>query len=611
MIEPSVGLFEKVFTPLKKFTEYQLEKANFESLCREAYNKLSALAQVRTINEFDKSVSLYDFYVPPTVTSIENKNYKFTVQSLEDFASPKKVLISGIVGQGKSILMKKLALEESFKGDKFPIFIELRDLEERESLESYIHKNMTISLGIEGHKLLSYLLKEGKVTLFFDGFDEIKIEEMGRVVREFEKLEKKFSNLSFIVSSRPEETIEKSTIFSKYIINKLDLNGQINIIEKLTDQECIKENLIDNLKKSEKDIQGVLVTPLMVNFYYYLYKTEQIKGNNIILFYNQLFDLTLRKHDGTKLIYERKFVTGLKANELQSVFECICFISCSQKTFFFTEYDFIDIVNKAIKFNSLKCSTNDLIRDLTTGICFICREGQSYAYLHTSIPEFFGAKFIINNIGKKGLIDKLIQNFDDYINLIDYFKLIDERQFFLFFLKPILDNAIDFFKSKKVLDQIYLSTKEYEKNNYKKSFIKIMTVLDPEVHGFLGYNFREFIKPSMTEFIQKKFIGVKRIKYEFFWNSSSEFFDNKDAVVQSEHYFLHEKMDESSLTTEETTSRASLQYKIKKEEFKSITENYSQRAQPIEKALNYYNLKLDSWISKINEYENSAIDDLF
>lgn len=190
MIEPSVGLFEKVFTPLKKFTEYQLEKANFESLCREAYNKLSALAQVRTINEFDKSVSLYDFYVPPTVTSIENKNYKFTVQSLEDFASPKKVLISGIVGQGKSILMKKLALEESFKGDKFPIFIELRDLEERESLESYIHKNMTISLGIEGHKLLSYLLKEGKVTLFFDGFDEIKIEEMGRVVREFEKLEK-------------------------------------------------------------------------------------------------------------------------------------------------------------------------------------------------------------------------------------------------------------------------------------------------------------------------------------------------------------------------------------------------------------------------------------
>ncbi|MEI2491717.1 hypothetical protein VVF85_19270, partial [Acinetobacter baumannii] len=133
----------------------------------------------------------------------------------------------------------------------------------------------------------------------------------------------------------------------------------IKIIEKLTDENLIKVNLINNLKKSNEDIHGVLVTPLMVNFYFYLYKTEQITGNNITLFYNQLFDLTLRKHDGTKLIYSRDYVTGLQPEELQAVFECICFLSCKQKTFFFSEYNFREIVEKAIKFKRMKCSIND------------------------------------------------------------------------------------------------------------------------------------------------------------------------------------------------------------------------------------------------------------
>ncbi len=70
---------------------------------------------------------------------------------------------------------------------------------------------------------------------------------MGRVVKEFEKLANKFSKLNFIVSSRPEENIEKSTIFSKFLTNKLDLDGQINIIEKLTNEDFLKENLINNL----------------------------------------------------------------------------------------------------------------------------------------------------------------------------------------------------------------------------------------------------------------------------------------------------------------------------------------------------------------------------
>ncbi|QCO20102.1 NACHT domain-containing protein [Acinetobacter cumulans] len=609
LAEPAINIFEKIFNPLKQFAEYQLDKVNFQSLSLEAHNKLADLAQVRTINEFDKSVSLYDFYVPPQVTDLESNNV-FMVDELSDFASPKKVLISGIVGQGKSILMRNLAIQESFKGEKFPIFIELRDLQENENLEKFVHNNISYIIGLDNHKLYNYLLNNGKVILFFDGFDEVKTNEMGRIVKEFERLEKKFPKLDFIVSSRPEETIDKSTIFSKFMINKLTLEGQVKIIEKLTNEDFLKINLITNLKKSNKDIQGVLVTPLMVNFYFYLYKTEQITGTDITLFYNQLFDLTLRKHDGTKLIYNRDYVTGLKPNELQSVFECICFLSCKQKTFFFSEYNFRETVEKAIKFEKLKCSVNDLIRDLTTGICFICREGQTYAFLHTSIPEFFGAKFIVRNINLSGLMDEVINNYQDYINLVDYMEVIDEKLFLLNFLKPLLDDNIDYFKSKKVLDNIYISSKFYDKNKRSGNVVRVLTLFDTNIHTYIAFDFKEFIKPSMREDIKKRFKRGKKTNYQFFWTPRRKSSGNIDEIEQSENYFLHERLDNIPETTTATTRKEILN-RIKNEEFKAITENYSQRSESIEKALKIYILRLEEWSNKIMKFQDINIDDLF
>jgi|GEM_PF-3382753 len=606
---PALTLFEKIFNPLKQYKDYQLDKVNFYNLSNQAHEKLVDLAQVRTINEFDRSVSLYDFYVPPQVTGIESKN-TFTVRSLNDFFTPKKILISGIVGQGKSILMKNLAIQESYKCEKFPIFIELRDLDENENLEKFVGRSICDLLGLESTKLHSYLLKEGKVILFFDGFDEVKTNEMGRVVKEFERLGKKFPNLKFIVSSRPEDTIEKSTIFSKYIINKLDLQGQVSIIEKLTDQDFLKNNLIDNLKKTNKDIQGVLVTPLMVNFYYYLYKTEQIKATDITLFYNQLFDLTLRKHDGTKLIYERSYVTGLDTRKLQSVFECLCFLTCKEKTFFLNEYKFIDLVSTAIHFEKLDCAVNDLIRDLTTGICFIYREGQTYAFLHTSIPEFFAAKFVLRHVDLDGFMKKIVDNHQDYINVVNYMREIDEKSFLSNFLKPILVSNIDYFKSKKVLDHIYISSKFYDKKKSEGNIVKVIILFDSNVHTYLAFDFRDFIKPSIQEEIQKRFKRAKKTNYRFFWSPRKESSINTDEVEQSENYFLHERLDN---LPKETISgkRKQILSELKNDEFKAITESYSQRSEIIEKELTLYILRLEKWMNEIEKYERVSLDELF
>lgn len=610
--------FEKLFSGLRDIAGYQLDKITYTMMCKEAYNNLQNLDQVKTINDFDESVSLYDFYVAPELTAINSNNKNFVVKSLEDFSCSKKILISGIVGQGKSILMKHLAIVESYKGEKFPVFTELRELEDNESLESFMRRSIKKWLNIENDKVVAHLIKEGKVIFFFDGFDEVKINQMAKIVKDFEKISSKFPGLDFIVSSRPEETIDKSIIFNKFLINKLNLDGQLKIIDKLVIDTLIKTNLENSLRASSKDIQGVLVTPLMVNFYYYLYKTEQIAGCNIKLFYDKLFDLTLRKHDGTKLLYNRDYVTKLSPEQLELAFECVCYMSCRLETFFLAEYKFREIVEKTILFNKLKCSIDDLIRDFTTGICFIYREGQSYAFLHTSIAEYFAAKFIIHNSDMNGIYDDLRNNYKKYTQVIKYIKIINEKVFYINFLEPIIDNCYDFFKSKEILTQMFYSLKNYNRKYSQidadrniENKIYGLIIFDSSVHPYFAFDFMHYIEPIFRENLDERFCYATGFEIEALYNSSSSNANQDEGdKSKSENYYLYENIDDTS--EHGTRTKQEIKEMMTSKEYVSLSGKHKNNLEKVVIHTNLYTQKLDRIKNKINELkEVKSLNDLF
>lgn len=598
-------LFEKIFSNVKDLASYHIDKFNYSNMCAEAYNSLHNLDLVKTINDFDQSVSLYDFYVAPQVTAINSPDSSFLVENLKDFSCSKKILISGIVGQGKSILMRHLAIQEAYKGERFPIFTELRELEENESLEKFIRRNIKSWLKLDNEKVISYLLKEGKIIFFFDGFDEVRINNMGKIVKDFEKLCRTYPKLNFIVSSRPEDTIDKSTIFNKFLINKLDLSGQLKIIDKLVVDKLMKINLTKNLEKPSNNIQSVLVTPLMVNFYYYLYKSEQIVSDNVKLFYDKLFDLTQRKHDGTKLLYTREYSSNLSPDEIESAFECICYLSCHLETFFITEYKFREIIEKSIKFNNLQCSVDQLLKDFTTGVCFICREGQSYAFLHTSIAEFFAAKFISKNHEVEGIFDDLINNYTKYLNVVNYLKIVNEKYFYTKFLNKVINGSISFFKSKNVFDSIYISSIKYNKNYSQSDAMKnldnrmsALIIYDNNVHPYIAFEFMNYIEPIIRNDLKKKFIFLTGLEMEVLYNSLSIVDDeNKPDINKSNNYYLYEKIEDKS--ERGTRSKVEIDRKLKDQKFFSIQSNYSPYLSNIIQKTNLYTSKLEKDLEKI------------
>lgn len=633
LLEKSAENFvEKIFSGIKDFTGYQIDKIKINNLCNEAYNKIKNLDQVKTINDFGDSISLYDFFVPPQLIDLKESDKEFNADSLEDFRCNKKILISGIVGQGKSILMRHLAIQEAFKANKLSIFLELRELEDNESLENFMRRGLKSWLVTDNDKVITYLLKEGKVTFFFDGFDEIKTSNMEKIVQSFEKITRKYEKLNFVVSSRPEDSIDKSVIFKKYMIKKLDLDAQIKIIKKLVNDTILQNNLKKALSGASDNLIGVLVTPLMVNFYVYLYKIEQITGDNIKSFYNKLFDLVSRKHDGTKLLYKRIYSTNLNSDQLEEIFECICYLSCYQRAFFFNEYNLREYVDKAIRYKNIKCNTDDLIKDLTTGLCFIIKESDSFAFMHTSIAEFFAAKFIIKNIESDRIRSDLIENYNKYSNVIEYIKLIDSRIFYLYYIKNIFDNNYSFFKNKKILENIFISTKFYNKRYSESDYLKsrnnkisVIIFFEKIVHPYFVFKFLKNFDKFVQDDISNKYKFVTSFEFEFLYTEKSisdsddlsknesvnlESTDNNSSRLLSENYYLYETIDVKS--EHGTKKGIEVREKMESEGFVNINSNHSFKLENINYYVNNFILELDEMKNKIYQYERSnSVDDLF
>lgn len=147
-------------------------------------DRIASLQYVKTINDFEESKSLYDFFVKPHIEKT-NKNERSPVDSLNDIRSFRQILIQGIVGQGKSILMRHLAIQELLVNKKIPLFFELRYLDETQNLDQLLKKIFNEWMGIQHPKIIKHALDSGDVTLFFDGFDELSNSIMPKVLNFF------------------------------------------------------------------------------------------------------------------------------------------------------------------------------------------------------------------------------------------------------------------------------------------------------------------------------------------------------------------------------------------------------------------------------------------
>jgi hypothetical protein len=596
----SEGLIDKLLNGVKDVSTFFNDFYKYTSAKNSYLEKIGQLQYVKTLNDFEETVSLYDFYVPPFLINSKEKK-DFQVKGLSDIKTHRKILISGIVGQGKSILMRHLAINEVLENSSIPLFYELRCLSKGQNVDNIIKHIFSDWLQVKNNLVIDYILKSGKVTLFLDGFDEIHIDDMSKIVIGLEGLIKKYPKLNIIVSSRPENVIEASTIFQNFQIKKLDFNVQKEIIRALIKNTKMQNAVILGVTNSKAEIRDVLITPLMVNLFVFIYKNEQIVPEHVKDFYDRLFDLVLRKHDNTKIDFKRERATQLDTLDLKKILQLVSYMCCKQQVFAFSENILRRLVDKAININGLKCTVDALIFDLTSVLCFIVKEGYLYAFIHKSIPEYFAAEFIRDHGNFEILYEELFFNYSKYENVCVFLNVIDEYNFNKLFLHKVFDKDLETFKSRDFINRAYFKIDD------EKAYFWL--VFDINIHDYFYNDVFAKLNKVLKEDIKKNFKKINSFQLAL-TNRNIGTLDSDKNMDKSEVYtdYFDSILDKRSSST---ISDAELEEKIINGNFKKINSvNLKQKFSQTLSFLNSYHLSLnDAYRVSKRKVASYQIDD--
>lgn len=390
-------------------------------------SSISKLMQVKTLyTGSDKSVNLFDFFQQP---KLEYDEKIYIIKNIQEIKSDNNIIFVGTVGQGKSILMKYLAINDLLSNNRIPIFIELKNISHKKNIKNLIKDYLGSWIGYED-AILELVLKSGRVSIFLDAFDEIDLDLAQESLHDIDLLSQNYKKLKVVVSSRPQTIVTKSSLFDNVYLRPYEQEEQEGLIKKLVNDEENIRILVESINKSSHEVKAVLTTPLMVVLFINQYNVGFSVPQHVTDFYKNIFDVVTFTHDRSKGIEKRKSFSSLNQDQLEKIFERFCFEAFLKNKTVFDRNLLIDLLKNSLEKNNIN-DFNDyynLISDYTRFACLILQDGNSYTFIHKSIQEFYVAKFIeglpeklANNVIAKKFLHVHIGN-ENYLNFLKILK---------------------------------------------------------------------------------------------------------------------------------------------------------------------------------------------
>lgn len=359
--------------------------------------KIGSISLVKTLWRPDDDVSLLKFYHPPRIKTLEAREGKH-VNRVTDIDEG-NIVIEGIVGQGKSIFLRWLAIQEAKNeiNTRIPVFIELRTLHKNyllrdaifQILESYEVKICANSF--------DHLAKSGKLVLLLDAFDELDESLIRKTLNEITFLAKKYESMQIIVSSRPGNEIQKISGFKRVKICELRRDEYTKFLFKMGISAVKNAEIVEAIKDSVSGVSNLITTPLMLTLVVIVYEFEKEIPPTLPDFFERLFQIVLTKHDRLKDGFNRKRHSGLSDRKLQDLFEAFCFMALQNgHGRSLTGEQFTEVYQQAVEYiDNCNCDQEKFQTDITKGACLMLEEGvDTSTFLHKSLMEYYAAAFI-------------------------------------------------------------------------------------------------------------------------------------------------------------------------------------------------------------------------
>lgn len=366
-------------------------------------SSVNKFKNVKTIIHNHKPVSLYEFYVDVNIKCGNDIISTNMIENILGYNNNNCITIFGSGGTGKSTLFKHLFLDTIRSTELIPIFIELKNINEKEykNIEDFIYDNLTnLNFSLEKEYFLK-TLKNGKYVIFLDGYDEVKDNKKTFISDEIIRITNKYDNNHYIVSSRKNNMLERGwDNFCDFTMEPLNKRKAIQLIKNLNYDEDIKNKFLNQLQEDLfKKHKSFCSNPLLLTIMLLTYQEFAEIPDKLHIFYGRAFDVLYSRHDATKgsFVREKRLEKqGLASDDFKHVLSTFSAISYSDSKIFFEHDSLIDYIQKAKEYTDLKFDSNDFLVDLVEAVCILTLDGSEYKYQHRSFQEYFTAKFINN-----------------------------------------------------------------------------------------------------------------------------------------------------------------------------------------------------------------------
>ncbi|SAL09845.1 NACHT domain protein [Caballeronia cordobensis] len=425
-----------------KFKKWQGEQAP-----KKVAQKILMIGMVKTLWQVDKEVWLGNFYYPASIFSVSHEYRQ--LNSLADIQF-QRIVIQGVVGQGKSMLLRHLCVQElTGRGSgKIPLFIELREIRGEKRLLSLILRELGNYGLVEDVDVFKYLAKTGRLALLLDGFDEIDIGNVPSVLEELEQLSFNFEDLTVVATSRPDCAIQHSAAFRRVYLSMLAQSDHLPFLTRLGLDRVHANDIATAIENSPSHVAELINTPLMLTLTVTVYRSEKSIPAELPEFFEALFTTVFTRHDRSKPGFVREHRTGLGERALQKLFEGFCFMAAQRsKTRTLTNEEFSSFFEKASHyFPETICSVESFKHDVSKVACLMLEDGiGEITFLHKSIAEYFAASFVRRQQERaaKKFYTAARECYREWQQVLRFLAVIDKYRYLKFYRIGIIEGFIE------------------------------------------------------------------------------------------------------------------------------------------------------------------------
>lgn len=431
-MDPIIDTFIKPM--LQKLTEESVAKKIESAKIEEHFrlyleNALNNYEFIKTIALRNQSRLLMDLYIPLTLVkemSYTNAgNFILHNYPVELFENYRHILVVDKAGMGKTTLLKWLFITSIKYTKAYPIFINLRQIDENGIL-FLIKKELQLIHQNFDEEVLRHMLSNGDFLILFDGYDEIPYAKRNSATKEINEFIRQASSNYIVITSRPDDSLNSiNPGLTAFNIRPLRVSEAKRLLRRydISPHKMISKKLIAELSymENKEKYKSFLENPLLATLLYIAYDYCKSLQHEKHLFYQYVFEALFYKHDSYKECSEKSAdsihakKTGLRQSDFDCILRYLSYVTfpIGEVEYSVERFEFlISCIKTKLHFDF---QTTDCIYDLTVNINILFKDGLSILWCHKSMQEYFFARYLLLDCGERKIDTiKKIYNKDQF-----------------------------------------------------------------------------------------------------------------------------------------------------------------------------------------------------